>query len=473
MHALRITLLLALLVIARGVAAQVEPITTDSFEEQVQKAFDARDYRKAADLLERQLQSSPNDPVVLYNAACAWSRLGDLDKSGERLYKAVQAGFMDFAHMERDPDLEPMRDHPVYRQILSIRDEAYARFAERQLEGARRQFGENGYRYETDTEHRLNFATALDEVSHNEMREMLRVQADHLSTVLFERPPDYYTLIAVPTPEDSARLIRDTKIGGIYEHPRRRLVARDIGIMLKHEFTHLMHYGHMERLRQSHPIWIQEGIACLYESYEIINGKTLRVLPNQRHNIVRFLLQRDQLPAWSELFALSNDAFMDRAEHTYPIARSIFQFLLARRKLTEWYRAYTESFHEDPSGAKAFETIFNEPLADVERRWRQWVRVQPMVDDMVRRGDASLGVEFDQEGSNDGVLVIRVLPGSGAEEAGMRAGDVIVSVNGQTTRSSLELLPVIGGRKVGESVSVRVRRGGEYFTLSVTLKPLR
>ncbi|MCL4210582.1 MAG: PDZ domain-containing protein [Phycisphaeraceae bacterium] len=473
MPLLRTTLLLVVLLLARGVAAQVEPITSDSFEEQVQKAFDARDYRKAADLLERQLKSSPNDPVVLYNAACAWSRLGDLDRASDRLFKAVQAGFMDFAHMERDPDLDAMREHPVYRQILDIRDEAFTRFAERQLEGARRQFGENGYRYETDREHRLNFATALDEVAHAEMRDMLRVQADHLAAVLFEAPPDYYTLIAVPTPEDSARLIRDAKIGGIYEHPRRRLVARDIGIMLRHEFTHLMHYGHMERLRQSHPIWIQEGIACLYESYEIINGKTLRVLPNQRHNIVKFLLQRDQLPAWSDLFAMSGDAFMDQAEHTYPVARSIFHFLLARRKLTEWYRAYTESFDDDPTGARAFETVFNEPLADVERRWKQWVRVQPMVDDVVRRGDASLGVEFDQEGSNDGVLIVRVLPGSGAEEAGLRSGDVIVSVNGQPTRSFLELLPVIGGRKVGDVVTVRVRRGAEYHAAQVTLRPLR
>ncbi|NIM60902.1 MAG: hypothetical protein GTO30_04390, partial [Acidobacteria bacterium] len=52
--------------------------------------------------------------------------------------------------------------------------------------------------------------------------------------------------------------------GGIYEHERRRLIARDIGASLRHELTHAYHYADMDRLGQRHPLWVQEGIATLY-----------------------------------------------------------------------------------------------------------------------------------------------------------------------------------------------------------------
>ena len=77
--------------------------------------------------------------------------------------------------------------------------------------------------------------------------------------------------------------------------------------------------------------------------------------------------------SWDELFHLSADNFMARAGHLYPQARSIFEFLADRGKLSCWYRALIETCGEDPTGGKAFEVCFEESLATVERQWQQWV----------------------------------------------------------------------------------------------------
>ena len=88
------------------------------------------------------------------------------------------------------------------------------------------------------------------------LREMLEREADQLTKTLFEKPPSYYILIAIPTPDDSDKFFHgNDSIGGMYEHTFRRLVSRDIGNSLRHEFVHALHFGHMARLDQPHPLW--------------------------------------------------------------------------------------------------------------------------------------------------------------------------------------------------------------------------
>jgi hypothetical protein len=473
MKGLIAAVLTTITLVAPSVSAQPARVNRDSFEQRVAQAFDDKDYAKAAEMLEAHLERVPNDFIALYNAACAFSQLSEEDKAANYLFRSVEAGFVDFDHIVADADLDNIREHPVYARILELRDEVYATMGARQMETAREEWGTEGYRYETDETRHINFATALDEVSHREMREMLEAQADHLVETLFEAPPTYFTLVAVPTPDDAQRLIRDGSIGGIYEHPRRRLVARDIGIMLRHEFTHLMHYGHMERLKQNHALWVQEGLAALYETYVLNDNGAIRFLPNQRHNFVRMMMRQNQLPAWRDLFSTTGDEFMDDAGENYPVVRSVFQFLDSHKKLVDWYKAYIETFDEDETGIAAFEKVFEAPLEDIERRWRTWVRAQPPVDDYVRPGDASLGVQFVEDGSNDGVLIDRVLENSAAAEAGIQPGDIIVSFDSQPVRSHFELLIAVGTKQVGEVIPVRIRRDGEYQLLLVTLKPLR
>lgn len=63
-----------------------------------------------------------------------------------------------------------------------------------------------------------------------------------------------------------------------------------------------------------------------------------------------------------------------------------------------------------------------------------------------------------------GAVVTRVQPGSPAEEAGLEPGDLVLSVNGKTIRSSSDLRNVIGLSEVGERVSLEVIHAGRRET---------
>jgi regulator of sigma E protease len=68
---------------------------------------------------------------------------------------------------------------------------------------------------------------------------------------------------------------------------------------------------------------------------------------------------------------------------------------------------------------------------------------------------------------NANPLVLRVLPGDRAEQAGFMAGDVIVAVNGERMATRAQLIDVIS-QSAGKTIDVRVRRGEGEQTLSAT-----
>jgi serine protease Do len=71
-----------------------------------------------------------------------------------------------------------------------------------------------------------------------------------------------------------------------------------------------------------------------------------------------------------------------------------------------------------------------------------------------------------------GALVAEPQAGSPAEKAGIRAGDVIVSVNGDRIKDARELARRIGGQAPGETVDVGIFRDGKERNVSLTLGTL-
>lgn len=72
--------------------------------------------------------------------------------------------------------------------------------------------------------------------------------------------------------------------------------------------------------------------------------------------------------------------------------------------------------------------------------------------------------------SQHGAFIYQVNPDSAAEEAGLKAGDVIVSLNGLTIMSFSALRAKIGSLSVGKKVELGIIRDGKALTLSATLK---
>ncbi|MBS3810216.1 MAG: Do family serine endopeptidase, partial [Desulfobacterales bacterium] len=68
-----------------------------------------------------------------------------------------------------------------------------------------------------------------------------------------------------------------------------------------------------------------------------------------------------------------------------------------------------------------------------------------------------------------GVLITKVFEGDPAAEAGLRANDIIVAVNGQPVDSPRELSRMIAEIQPGEKARIKFVRGGKTDTVSVTL----
>ena len=70
--------------------------------------------------IERALWIDPDDAQALYNVACAWSLLGEADRALDTLESwSERGGVLAQNWLERDPDLDPIRSHPRFPQLIA------------------------------------------------------------------------------------------------------------------------------------------------------------------------------------------------------------------------------------------------------------------------------------------------------------------------------------------------------------------
>lgn len=101
-------------------------------------------------------------------------------------------------------------------------------------------------------------------------------------------------------------------------------------------------------------------------------------------------------------------------------------------------------------------------LRDTGSVSRGWLGV--VIQEVSRDLAESFGLEIPS-----GALVVNVLPDSPAQSAGIREGDVILRLNGNSIARSSELPHQVGRIRPGEKADLEVMRDGRLQTLSVTI----
>jgi tetratricopeptide (TPR) repeat protein len=77
-----------------------------------------KNYSKSIHHFEIARRINPQDQLTLYNLACAYALSGRKTEALEALDRSVEAGFADYGHMEKDPDLESLRDDSRFQALI-------------------------------------------------------------------------------------------------------------------------------------------------------------------------------------------------------------------------------------------------------------------------------------------------------------------------------------------------------------------
>jgi Do/DeqQ family serine protease len=77
---------------------------------------------------------------------------------------------------------------------------------------------------------------------------------------------------------------------------------------------------------------------------------------------------------------------------------------------------------------------------------------------------------FNLQNGRSGAVITKVTSNSAADKAGLKAGDIVVDVNGKPVRDASDLRNYIGVLRVGEKVTLKILREGKHQTLSAVVE---
>jgi predicted transcriptional regulator len=443
---------------ARAEARQIE-----EKQDKLLLLFKQQNYAQAKQYASDIVDLNPADGISWYNLACAHCRLGEHDEALSALKTAIDRGYAGIRYMQHDPDLRGLHLFPGFQALLRKRDEIQRARAERIVAELKDRYGRDCL-IEVDHKTRIIYASNTDRRTLEEVQQELSLRAEVLWRDLFDHRFEEYITVLIPKPGTVNMGIA----AGVYRHADSTLVVKRIGMTLRHEFTHALHFSDLEARGQMHPIWLLEGLATLYETAKLTGG-TLQPMPNERLNALQYYLKKGKSISLEDFLDCTQTEFMEQAGLSYGMARYLMMYLHHTGKLRAFYDRYTEDFNVDRTGRRALTKVFGKQLDEIERDWLAWVDALPTPAQYVKTNHAYMGVR--SHAVLEGLEVLQVVPGSGADDAGLQTGDLIVQIDSHRIADGGDLIRLVSERQIGDSLRVRFRRGREYQNVDVLLGP--
>jgi hypothetical protein len=302
---------------------------------------------------------------------------------------------------------------------------------------------------------------------------MLLRQAHSQWDQIFEHKPDQYIAIVVPSPRDYRKIVPQFGVEGFYNHDARTLIARGLGFVTQHEFTHALHSADLDPLGQEHPIWLVEGMAVLFEHAEYERdedgGKeVLTPKDNARLESIQKAARSDRLVPLAKMFKMKQQEFVgDDVLLCYAESGSVLHYLYEQKLLRKFYDTFKANYEKDKTARTALEETVGKPLDEFESDWKAWMlkRVPPPM--MAAKDGPFLGVAFGR--ANDGMKVQTLVRGGPGAKAGLQVGDVIIAMDGVEARDEMSFMPLLAEHKAGDTVVLRLRRQRAYLEIPVVL----
>ncbi len=427
----------------------------------------AKKWDEAEATLEQLIKQFPDSVTNLYNMACVQALKSRSEPAMDYLEKAIQAGYTDFAHMERDNDLDSLRDTARYKALVARKEEIRKEAVQRTLARLKKRFGEN-YMYEVDEQDKLIFATNTDASTLEALKHALIKQARAQWKQIFDHQPDEYIAVVLPTPGDYRRIVPNPGVLGFYNHENRTLISNTLGTVMTHEFTHALHCGDFGHLGQDHPIWLMEGMAVLWESSSFENG-LLVPRDNFRFPNVQNLARKMQHVPFDKMLKMPQDQFTKNANLCYGQSGAMLYWLHEQKLLKKFYNTFKATYEKDKTGGLALEQTLGKNLKQIEADWVRWTVKHAAAPVAMGRDHGAMGIIFAQ--AEDGIRIDQVMNNSPAAKAGLKVNDLLLAIDETEPKDANSVLPMLKNYRPGEVIKLKLKRGDEEIEVELTLAP--
>jgi len=314
---------------------------------------------------------------ALYAGAREYALQGDKAEAIALLNRAVAAGFINFALLQNDKALDPIREEKLFKELLANKDKSLAEFITNTTAAFLKQLGD-GYKVVTPTNSPYVVIGDANPANLKVVDDVLNVVSGLLGRTLFTNKPtsSFIVVIASDMQDFTQKLGGKPTSAGFYNQANRTLtIRRGTGTgTIVHEFTHALHFTDMEARGQIHPSWVREGFGSLYEESDP-RADHLEGLVNWRLPILKKALQTGKAFPLRALMEDSRRCFTANVDIAYAMSRYLLFFLQSKQLLFPWYARYCDDYAADPTGIKTLEKVYGKPLDEFEKDWIEFVQM--------------------------------------------------------------------------------------------------